>query len=721
MARMAAVGFSIGSKGYFGTGEHIIGQIYTRVNDFYEFDPADSGGMGKWTEKTKINNDVNLVRAFAVGFSIGNKGYIGTGHHVYGVYNDFWEYDPNAGTDGKGTWSQKTNFPGTARWQAVGMSIGAYGYVGLGDNRSDFYEYNPTTNTWTQKASSPFLPFPDNIANRALAAGFSIGNKLYIGTGSIKSGSTTHYKDFWECTPAAIWSGATNNEWTAVTNWLSPSIPVAGTDVTIPALADIERYPTINSTAVCRNLTIINGAKLTIGSGKSLSVNGTFVNYAGITGLVLKSDAYSTAGSLIHNTSGVYATVERYITATNWTNPINGWHLLSSPVSSQSINGTWKPSGTGNDYDFYALNESKTAEYWLNQKVGANNITSFIPGTGYLVAYEQTGASPRIFEGVINTSDLTLPGLTNTATSSYPGFHLVGNPFTSAINWNSGSWTKTNIDANEYVWDNGAYKSTVDQSVTGIIPSMNGFMIRVSTTAGGTLKIPANSRIHDATNWKKSSINEMVLLKANDIDGGTSQSSIVRFNPQATVNFDTEFDSYFASGFAPMFYSVTSGNNLLLNTLPEISETPIIPFAFIKNNAENFSIELAKSLPGVNIYLEDLKTNALQNLTENPVYKFTSAEGDDPARFRLHFQDLLAEYQETFNIYQNNSNIYINTLQTDNAEIMISNMLGQVVLHVKTNGNPLTTLNSGSLQSGVYMISLSAGSKVVSKKIVVSK
>jgi len=43
-----------------------------------------------WTQKTDFGG---TVRQGAVGFSIGSKGYIGTGYDGnYSYYKDFWEY-----------------------------------------------------------------------------------------------------------------------------------------------------------------------------------------------------------------------------------------------------------------------------------------------------------------------------------------------------------------------------------------------------------------------------------------------------------------------------------------------------------------------------------------------------------------------------------------------------------------------------------------------------
>ena len=54
-------------------------------------------GNNVWTKKADFGGN---ARNQAVGFSIGNKGYIGTGIGIgfsngYECLRDFWEYDPN--------------------------------------------------------------------------------------------------------------------------------------------------------------------------------------------------------------------------------------------------------------------------------------------------------------------------------------------------------------------------------------------------------------------------------------------------------------------------------------------------------------------------------------------------------------------------------------------------------------------------------------------------
>jgi len=188
LQRYGAVGFSIGNKGYMGTGT---GNFNTTPykKDFWEYDPATNS----WTQKADFGG---TEREFAVGFSIGSLGYIGTGYNASGRLQDFWQYNPTSNT-----WTQKADFIGAGRYAAAGFSISAKGYLGTGIHYvngttytwyKDFYEYDPVTGIWTRK------PDVGGLA-RAFCVGLSIGNKGYIGTGY--PGGLSKTKEFWEYDP----------------------------------------------------------------------------------------------------------------------------------------------------------------------------------------------------------------------------------------------------------------------------------------------------------------------------------------------------------------------------------------------------------------------------------------------------------------------------------------------------------------------------------------
>jgi N-acetylneuraminic acid mutarotase len=103
-----------------------------------------------WRQKADFGG---TALAQATVFSIGNKGYIGTGYNVddRSYKKDFWEYDPATNA-----WTQKADFHGTARNGATGFSIGSKGYMGTGNEsgsyKNDFWEYNPAINQWRRIA-----------------------------------------------------------------------------------------------------------------------------------------------------------------------------------------------------------------------------------------------------------------------------------------------------------------------------------------------------------------------------------------------------------------------------------------------------------------------------------------------------------------------------------------------------------------------------------------
>jgi N-acetylneuraminic acid mutarotase len=147
-----------------------------------------------WVQKT---NFPAASRSFSIGMNIGNKGYMGIGRDSSIWYSDFWEYDPF-----NDSWSQKANFP-VQEYGLMSFSIGAYGYVYNGAvSTNNFYAYDQVLNTWILKADFPGTP-------RFQGVGFNIGNKGYMGIG-YKSG--TYFSDFWEYDPLL-------NSWTQKANF----------------------------------------------------------------------------------------------------------------------------------------------------------------------------------------------------------------------------------------------------------------------------------------------------------------------------------------------------------------------------------------------------------------------------------------------------------------------------------------------------------------------
>ncbi len=165
--------------------------------------------LGDWIRQSDFEG---VKRSGAVSFQIGDRTFVGTGFDGTYRLKDFWEYDA-----ARNTWYRKADFPGTARNSAVAFSANGKGYVGTGydgTNRlNDFWEYDPTANTWKQVAD--FLgEYPDEARYRYGAIALSLNNKGYVGSGYgalEPTGGANDLKDWWEYDPTAnTWTRKTS-------------------------------------------------------------------------------------------------------------------------------------------------------------------------------------------------------------------------------------------------------------------------------------------------------------------------------------------------------------------------------------------------------------------------------------------------------------------------------------------------------------------------------
>lgn len=74
---------------------------------------------------------------------------------------------------------------------------------------------------------------------------------------------------------AFSWSGSVSTDWNNTANWACGAVPTFGDNITIPA--GMPRYPSIGAPAAVRNITIENGATVTL-TGGTFSVHGQFLN-----------------------------------------------------------------------------------------------------------------------------------------------------------------------------------------------------------------------------------------------------------------------------------------------------------------------------------------------------------------------------------------------------------------------------------------------------------
>ncbi|KAA6441200.1 galactose oxidase [Dyadobacter flavalbus] len=183
--RQYATSFVVNDRAYVGLGYN--GSNY--YQDFYEYNPTTD----KWSE---IATFTGGKRRGAISFTVGGKAYVGFGTSNAGTETkDLYVFDP-AGNSGSGAWSRTEhnddNFP--TRSHGLALVINEKAYIIGGNGKQDVWEYTPGSNLWTEVASF-------EGGQRGFAAGFSIGNIGYFGTGSATG--SNGLDDFWAFDPTA--------------------------------------------------------------------------------------------------------------------------------------------------------------------------------------------------------------------------------------------------------------------------------------------------------------------------------------------------------------------------------------------------------------------------------------------------------------------------------------------------------------------------------------
>ncbi len=181
--RIWALAFAYNGKGYVGGGS--IGEASSLTDTFYEYDPVTN----TWTQKASFGGG---KRDASMSFVIGNKGYVGGGYDGANIVADFWEYDFSADK-----WSQIGYLPFGAAIFPSGFAMGSKGYLIGGQGvveHKEVFEFDPYSKAWTKKAD-----FPGKA--RQAGCAFVMGNHAYFGGGMTMYSET--FSDFWEYNPTA--------------------------------------------------------------------------------------------------------------------------------------------------------------------------------------------------------------------------------------------------------------------------------------------------------------------------------------------------------------------------------------------------------------------------------------------------------------------------------------------------------------------------------------
>ena len=583
-----------------------------------------------------------------------------------------------------------------------------------------------------------------------LDLGFNIvlGVKYYLVVNNIKdlNGNTVsnnHTRLFFQTEPANLWrwSGAIDSDWGKPENWEKNMLPQTDSHVLIPVTSN---NPIISSQGnEIYELEIKTGASLAIGSTGNISVDDSIFNEVGVTGLIVESNSYGT-GSLIQYNNSVPATFQRYISGES-----QAWQMISSPVANQEISGEFTPTG-GSDaygdntrYDFYAWYEPDTSwVYLLNNDqpptwLTCNGSTNFLPGRGYLISYKDDHPT-KTFRGNLNNGPVSIQLNKTADTGAEFGFNLVGNPYSSSIDWKSSGWGRSNLENSGggydiWIWSEtnmnyGAYNSASDSDngtlgVSRYIAPTQGFFVKAGQA--GELFMDNSVRVHaGAGNWLKSAATNQnkIIVDVESSEGYGKDEVVVEFGHSKPLTGTPKRFSFVPA--APSLYLPDEKDFYSIRLLGEKENYPVFPVSFKAgvNGSYNLSVSFDSDAFEV-LELYDKVRGEWHDLKENVTYSFQADSGDKTDRFIVqitpgNFADPTEELPVL--VYSNQNRIVIDLrLVEGEYKCDIFTITGQKFMTTTLFGKQISNIEASSANAIVIVqITGETGRKIAKVPIV---
>jgi len=554
------------------------------------------------------------------------------------------------------------------------------------------------------------------------------------------------------------WKGTTDKYWSKPENWTEGFVPLSGQKISYSTLinygsvaaSDLE----VDGDYTVDSLINATDKMLLIPAEKSLTVNKA-INTSGNNRITIYSDPVLANGSLIfHNAydKPVKATVWMYTKASKPATSYK-WQFFGIPLRSMS------PSPTFDGSYVREMHENDAPRHW-EQLTNASQMSSF---TGYEIT--QLLAKTIYFQGELENKDLVNKAITFTEDPkmTYPGQHLIGNPYTAAIDISKivfGSADPLIIDNTVYLYNTGSYdewksfvsgtpsidNSTFPGQYTAIpikttdrgvdvpkqIPSMQAFIVRARQNHPlATISIPYSTALTAVKNSYP--LRAPAAGKASmriDVKGSRFSDRMWIFSePTCTRGFDNGWDGekFLGSALAPQLYAMEADGDYQVNSVDDINGTEL---GFLAGEDSIYTLtftheNMEMQYPAV--YLLDLETNITTDIAQSgTTYSFASRSTASPVkRFKIVTNpDLSTDIQPVDNaqaglrVFSSQQNIFVQNFNTDKGFLYLYDISGRFIQKLPFTAEGISTFPM-SLTAGSYIAKAISGKVEVNKQVII--
>ena len=504
--------------------------------------------------------------------------------------------------------------------------------------------------------------------------------------------------------------------------------------------------------ATMANLAVKSGASLTIGAGNYLSVTGTLTNSNSASGIVIRSDA-SGDGALINGTSGVSATVERWITG-------DIWHLISPPATGLSISAFTGASGNSIGYN------SSSSHYALAPYVVSTDTWSYYtyptptgtfdtPGKGYQIlrgTSSSTGNGNVAYDGVVTftgTLGATNLGIGITQSGATYGWNLIGNPYPCGLdvkafldaNTTAGSPRTSSVLDNAYIGiyvsdigDKSAYGYTaINYSNVGTIKlaSGEGFFVK-SKSGGGTVSFTTGMKSAGSDAFKSAVIN-FPTINLSAESATDKRNTTVNYISGMNNGLDPGYDAGLFNGGGPGSFSLSTrlvqdnGVDFQIQCLPDNDYgNMVIPVGLVaaSGSAVTFKAAVTNLPADLKVVLEDRVANTFTRLDDGSAYTVTlNTASAGPGRFFLRTATIVSAVPGDLSVdlkvvaLPNQHIIQVFGYVNLPARALVYDMNGKLMTSKVLTGIDLNEIPLVNAANGLYLLKIESNKTPVTQKV----
>ncbi len=539
--------------------------------------------------------------------------------------------------------------------------------------------------------------------------------------------------------PSIEWIGDESSDWNDAANWNNTQLPDGNSIVKITTA---NAFPVNDGEVTVAKLAISEDARVVLKPGARLEVSEDVKN-KGL--FVLESEAGNLASLMLpeNATNAGDANVKLLL-------PQDRYWYLSTPLKNAEA-GWFKPAEVADKDYVYVFEVVNNRWKWV--RLGQTDVENkrSIEQMQGVATYYYDNAKQLDYTGAINNEDVVKE-------TNDPGYHLIGNPFPTAIDWswdNSEGWDREGFSNSIWSWVNVGDERVV-QTYNGefdiVTPLIEGYnsenashipayqSVWVKQTAdSATMVIKKSVQVNDnsaplkrASSKKK----DYELIRVRAENNKALDEAVVFFSDGLSTGIGSEDAEkrFNGSSDIPEIYTRANDKPMVINGLPAIEGDSYKVSLSVRNRVEGsvkLSFGLEKFSDAYDVFLEDKLNGNWANVRMLEGYTYEpSKTGDDDDRFVIHIQkvkkvstnvdEMTTDDIDGITISGLDNYALVNIdnglLNSENAQIEVLDINGRLIKReVSANEDTEITLPE---QNGVYVVRVKAAGVVTSEKVV---